>query len=67
LGNNSIKINNSTIPSPSVAPIINNILLEPKKEGYGYKLELDLINPYNDLDENSNLELLTRTIFVPAK
>ena len=67
LGNNSVKINNSIIPSPSVAPIINNILLEPKKEGYGYKLELDLINPYNDLDENSNLELLTRTIFVPAK
>lgn len=67
LGNNGVKINNSIIPSPSVAPIINNILLEPKKEGYGYKLELDLINPYNDLDENSNLELLARTIFVPAK
>lgn len=46
---------------------INNVEVE-KNLGYGYKLKLDLINPYQDRDKNtSNLERLNRTIFVPAK
>lgn len=35
--------------------------------GLGYKLKLSLINPYNDYDENNNIEQLSRTIFVPAR
>ena len=35
--------------------------------GEGYKLKLDLINPYGDIDDNNNVEKLSRTIFVPAK
>lgn len=35
--------------------------------GQGYKLKLDLINPYNNTDEKGNIEKLSRTIFVPAK
>ena len=35
--------------------------------GYGYKLKLDLVNPYNDTDEYDKIIPLQRVIFVPAK
>lgn len=35
--------------------------------GYGYKVKLDLVNPYNDMDDNNDITPLQRIIFVPAK
>lgn len=35
--------------------------------GYGYKVKLDLVNPYDDMDDNNDITPLQRIIFVPAK
>ncbi len=35
--------------------------------GYGYKIKLDLVNPYNDMDDNNDITPLQRMVFVPAK
>ena len=69
LGKKIIKLNDQTISIPDFFPAIKNITQNNNETnvGYGYKLQLDLINPYNDIDEYSNLEILERTIFIPAK
>lgn len=55
----------------SLFNVIHKKISETEEEeihhGYGYKVKLDLVNPYNDMDSDNNITPLQRVIFVPAK
>ena len=66
-GTQSITVNTDQLKIALGQLDIGNNQTENHTLGYGYKLKLNLINPYNDIDDNNNIESLSRTIFVPGK
>lgn len=70
----TLRVNeNETVNSyQNISELLNAVYKINNTESYvygqGYKLRLDLINPYGDINSDTNkIERLTRTIFVPAK